>query len=72
MAADQSQPTQTRPSFYATIRLARLVLNFRERLKSKIKLRHSLAAKFGSLEVKSFKARAYEDLDRYAYSIDSV
>ena len=64
MVASQSQPTEIRPSFYATIRLARLVLHFRERLKSKIKIRHSLTQTFGRSEVKSFKARAYKELDR--------
>lgn len=64
MAVSQSQPTETRPSFYATTRLARLVLHFRERLKSKIKIRHSLTETFGRSEIKSFKACAYKDLDR--------
>lgn len=64
MAISQSQPTQTRPSFYATIRLARLVLDVRQRLKSKVKIRHSSSEKFGKGEIGNFKAHAYEYLDQ--------
>lgn len=63
MAVSQNQPTQTRHSFYGTIRLARLVLDFRQRLKSKVKIRHASSGKFGS-EIRNFKARAYEDFDQ--------
>ena len=39
MATMDARPSQRRPSLYITIRLARLVQNFRERLKARIKSR---------------------------------
>lgn len=63
-------PPRARPSLYAAIKLARLVLFVKERFKARIKSRSPPPEPSMICHRDSFKARAFEDVSQYEKSKD--
>ncbi|MCJ1224538.1 hypothetical protein MMC12_001183 [Toensbergia leucococca] len=66
MSIVEDKPAATRPSLYAAIRLARLVLNFRARLKARVQRRGLSIKPFIADQKESFKIQAYKAINRQA------